>query len=128
MSDGFLHNSRALGLFDQVLHDARSTMRIVEIAGRGIVAEARCHLAMPQDAKGPNREPQDVVIRRALALAGQVEELCAIEDDLAALWSRRQAGTADAATFEAAFLNVVVRFEQWPQRHFGNEAGFGHLG
>jgi hypothetical protein len=125
MSDGLLHNSRALSLFDQVLHDARSSMRTVEIAGRGIVAEARCHLAVPQDAKGPNHEPPSVVIRRALAFADQVEELCGIEDDLAALWSRRQAGTADAETFDGALLDVVLRFEQWPQRHFGNEAGPG---
>jgi hypothetical protein len=102
-----------LGLLDQILHDPRTTLRAIEIAGRGIAAEARCHLSMPADDKRPNNEPRDVVVRRAQALADRVEELCAIEDDLAVAWHRRRAETIDEASFEKALLTAVERLEGW---------------
>jgi hypothetical protein len=108
-----LHHSRMLGLMDQILHDPRTHLRAIEIVGRGIAAEARCHLSMLVDDKRPNNEPHDVVVRRAAALADRVEEWCAIEDDLAAAWRERCADTLDEASLEQVLLAVVERLESW---------------
>jgi hypothetical protein len=107
------HNSQMLGLLDAVLHDERSTMRMVEAAGRGIAAEARCHLAMPVDDKRPNDEPVDVVTARAVALADRVGELCVLEDELAAAWDERRDGRLGDESFEAVLNEVVTRLDAW---------------
>lgn len=106
-------NNQMLGLLDQVLHDQKATMRMVEAAGRGIAAEARCHLAMPVDDKRPNDERADVVIARATALADRVSELCALEDELAAAWNERRDGRLGDELFEAVLNEVVARLDAW---------------
>jgi hypothetical protein len=108
-----LHRSRTRGLLDEVLHDERVTMRMIEAVGRGIAAEARCHLAVPVDDKRPNNEPADVVIARALAFADRIEQLCAIEDDLAAAWGERHDGRLDDEPFETVLNQLVARLDAW---------------
>jgi hypothetical protein len=102
-----------LDLLDQILHDPGSTMSVVEIAARGIAAEARCHLSVGPDDKTPNAEAPEVVVGRALAFADRVTVLCAIEDDLAILWHRRRVDGLELAGFEDGLRDIVVRLEEW---------------
>lgn len=82
VDDEPMHNSRMLELLAKILHDPRSSMSLVEIAGRGIAAEACCHLSVPPDDKTPNDEAPELVVGRAFAFADRVAVLRAIEDDL----------------------------------------------
>jgi hypothetical protein len=50
MTDAALvRNSRILSVFADIVHGPQGTPRAVEIAGRGIAAEARCTLALLAD-------------------------------------------------------------------------------
>jgi hypothetical protein len=115
VTDKLLHNSRALGLFDEILHSSHATMRLVELLGRGISAEARCHMVFPPENKRPHSDPPELVYLRASALADRVEQLCAAEDDLAEAW-RRQIEHPNEADFEASLRDVVLRLERWAER------------
>ncbi|WP_433045169.1 hypothetical protein [Dactylosporangium sp. CS-033363] len=106
-------NSRMLGLLDEVLHDERTTVRMIEAAGRAIAAEARCHLAVPADDKRPNHEPAGVVTARAIAFARRIGDLVVLEDELAAAWAERRAGRLGNEAFEAALDRVAAALDAW---------------
>lgn len=48
-SGSVVRDSRILGVFDEILHNSDCDMRALEIAGRGISAEARCALVTLAD-------------------------------------------------------------------------------
>jgi hypothetical protein len=114
--DMLVRNSRMLGLLDQVLHGPLGTLRAVELAGRGISAEARCTQAVLEDKMTVSSDPSPSVRQRALAAADLLTDLGAVEDDLAEAWRRRCTDDLDDLTFEAALDSAIRRLEEWPAR------------
>jgi hypothetical protein len=116
-----LRNSRILGVLDQIIHDQDTTLRAVEIAGRGIAAEARCTLAVSagkndamsalQAGEAPASAPDP------LAAFDKLMELSQIEDDLIDLWQRRSADDLADGDFEAELRSIVSALEAWPEVH-----------
>jgi hypothetical protein len=106
-----LHNSRVLTLFDEVLHSPRSGLRVVEIAGRGIVAEAGCILATLVDKT--RKYDDSAQIQRVLADSDRLMRLGEIEDDLVELWRVRSAGELSDQLFEQELNSIVNRLEAW---------------
>lgn len=109
-----VRNSRSLAVFTEIVHGPTETWRAVEIAGRGIAAEARCELSMPVKSMEPNDRPLNQATRDTIAFADRVEILLAIEDDLVSLWRTRRQNELDDPVFEAALEQLVARLEAWP--------------
>jgi len=116
VTDGpFVRNSRLLGLFTEIVQGPEGTRRAVEVASRGIAAEARCTLAILADKLTVRSGSADELLQSALASADRLMELGAIEDDLSELWSRRREGDLGDDAFEASLQQIVMRLEAWPQ-------------
>ncbi|WBB69089.1 hypothetical protein [Micromonospora sp. WMMD812] len=110
-----VRRSRILGLFAEIIHGPVGTLRAVEIAGRGVVAEVRCTLAVLADKVTISSENADEAIGAALASADRLMDLGAIEDDLNELWCCRRERDLDDAAFEVSLEQVVARLEAWHQ-------------
>jgi hypothetical protein len=110
-----VHNSRMLGVFDEIIHDPQCNLRAVEIAGRGIAGGVRCALAVIAGKSRRFDDPPVVARRRVLAHADRLMELIAIEDDLIEVWRCWLAEGSDDATFERMLNDIVLRLEAWPQ-------------
>ncbi|WP_326558041.1 hypothetical protein [Micromonospora sp. NBC_01796] len=100
-------------MFAEIVLAPLGTLRAVEIAGRGIAAEARCTLAVLAD-KTPSGS--DAALQAGLAYADRLMELGTIEDGLVELWRSRRAEDLDDGAFEKALRHLVVRLEAWPGR------------
>ena len=111
-----IHNSRILGLFDAILHADQFRLQAVEIAGRGIAAEARCTMAVLLDKGQDFDDSSESAMVRALEYSDRLLELGELEDGLDQLVRRRLANELGDADFERALDELVTRLEAWPQR------------
>jgi hypothetical protein len=109
-----IRGSRILAALDEILHDGQSSWQIVELAGRGISAQARCTIAVVESKNRDLGSLPDDWVADKLAAADNLVEAVELEDELVDLWRRRCAGEAEAAEFEAGLRDIVQRSEVWP--------------
>ncbi|MFI8827779.1 hypothetical protein [Streptomyces sp. NPDC053431] len=98
-------NSEALDALLKIAGDSRVTWRAVEIAGRGISADAAATLWMLADGKAstPGLELADMLIRQS-----------ELVDDLLGLWESFERDATNSADFEARLDEIVTALERWP--------------
>lgn len=114
-ADGqMVRNSRVLGVFVEIVHGPEGTLRAVEVAGRGIAAEARCTLAAAGDKSEVSDGPVEDAIQESIGYADRLMRLGEIEDDLVELWRRRRSEGLDDVAFEEGLNGIVARLEVWP--------------
>lgn len=116
MDGAMVRNSRILGVFAEIVHGPQGTLRAVEIAGRGIVAEVQCTFAVLADKRtATGTSDAALQLQDAVAYADRLMTLGAVEDDLAELWRRRRMDEIEDADFEETLQDIVQRLEMWPQ-------------
>ncbi|MBM2619856.1 hypothetical protein JIG36_30530 [Actinoplanes sp. LDG1-06] len=113
-----VHNSEILGALVDIVRGPESTLEDVEIAGRGISAEARFSRTLIADKWTVYDDPVPVLMERNLAFSDHLIERGEIGDSLAELWRRRCAGEIDAAAFTATLEDLVRRLEEQPEEAF----------
>ncbi|NUP46627.1 MAG: hypothetical protein HOW97_04845 [Catenulispora sp.] len=112
-----LRSSQVLIVLDEILHAPRTSLRALELVGRGIAAEARVTLTVVEDeVNGPANLGAalvpDVPVN-AVEAYEDMKSLTAIEEDLADLWRGRCQGDVAEAAFEARLGRIVERLETW---------------
>jgi hypothetical protein len=113
--DGYLRNSRILGVLCEIVHGPIGRIYAVEIAGKGIAAEARCTISAMDDKLHSGHGGVTESVGEGIEYADRLIELGAIEDDLVDLWRRRCGKEVADEEFEAELRAIVVRLEDWPQ-------------
>lgn len=112
-----LRNSEILTVLDEILHAPQTPLRVVELVGRGIAAEARVTLTVVEDkVRGLDNLVAGLVPEVPVNAVDAYEDmmaLSAIADDLTELWRDRRAGDAVEAAFEAQLGRIVERLETW---------------
>lgn len=112
-----LRTSQTLTVLDEILHDPRTSLRVLELLGRGIAAEARVTLTVVEDeVNGPANLAAALVPEvpvNAVEAYEDLKSLTAIEDDLVDLWRGRCRGEVAEAAFEARLGRIVERLETW---------------
>jgi hypothetical protein len=98
-------NSEALDVLLRIAGDSRVTWRAVEIAGRGISADAAATLWMLADGKAstPGLELADMLMRQG-----------ELVDELVELWELFGREGTTSADFEARLEKIVEALERWP--------------
>ncbi|MFG3494570.1 hypothetical protein [Streptomyces sp. NPDC047928] len=98
-------NSEALDVLLQIAGDSRVTWRAVEIAGRGISADAAATLWMLAGGKAstPGLELAELLIRQG-----------ELVDELVELWEFYGRGDMASADFEARLEEIVTALQRWP--------------
>jgi hypothetical protein len=113
-----VRNSAVLETLVEIVRGPQGSLLAVEMAGRGIAAEARCSLAILADkelglqSSGPVPE----AVQRALVFADHLIELGEVADSLEELWRLRSTGETDDASFEAKLGHLVRCLEEWPDK------------
>lgn len=114
MNGVLVRNSRILGVFVEIVHGPQGSLRAVELAGRGIAAEAGCTLAALAEKTRPTPSTAYEAIEAGLEYADRLMELGVVEDGLVELWKRRCLGDLEDAAFEVLLHEIVARLEAWP--------------
>ncbi|GII31474.1 Imm32 family immunity protein [Planotetraspora mira] len=100
-----VRNSVSLGVFLAVAAHPRVRFTAVELAGRGITADAAGNRWAREVAK-PSLD--------GLSLADKLIERGELEDRLVDLWRTIENVEADPATFETQLAEIVTALEKWP--------------
>ncbi|WP_329249335.1 hypothetical protein OG417_02955 [Actinoallomurus sp. NBC_01490] len=103
-------NSVSLGVFLGVASHPRVPFRVVELAGRGITADAAATRWMLEVGK-PSLD--------GLTLADKVIEFGEWEERLVDLWRGFRSGDVEAAVFETCLAEIVTAMEDWPSNRDG---------
>ncbi|MCO5967917.1 hypothetical protein [Actinoallomurus soli] len=98
-------NSVALGVFLGVASHPRVPFTVVELAGRGITADAAATRWMLEVGK-PSLD--------GLTLANKVIEFGEWEERLIDLWRAFRSGDVETALFETRLAEIVTAMEEWP--------------
>jgi hypothetical protein len=114
--DGHVRNSRMLGVLCEIVVGPLGRIYAVEIAGRGIAAEARCTISAMDDKLSSESGEGVEAFRGGIEYADRLIELGAIEDNLVELWRRRCGDEIGDGEFEVALQRIVVRIEDWPRQ------------
>ncbi|WP_371573043.1 hypothetical protein [Streptomyces sp. NBC_01314] len=114
-----VRNSVSLGVFLAVAASSRVPLTIVELAGRGITADAAGTRWVLEVGK-PHLD--------GFTLADKLISLGELEDQLVELWQAYTRGGVDTAAFEAGLAEIVEAKEGWCSGSVGpEEASSGHL-
>ncbi|MER7667385.1 hypothetical protein ABTY61_02830 [Kitasatospora sp. NPDC096128] len=100
-----VRNSVSLGVFLAVAAHPRVPFSVVELAGRGITADAAANRWVLEVGK-PSPD--------GFTLADKIIDFGEREDQLVELWQAYGAGAVDAAAFEARLMEIVAAMEKWP--------------
>ena len=92
-------------MFLAIAADRRVGFTVVELAGRGITADAGRTRWVLEVAK-PSLD--------GLTLADKLIELGEYEDQLVELWRAHEGGEVDPADFDTRLAEIVVAMEKWP--------------
>lgn len=106
-----IRGSQMLGTFDQILHYDNTSLRAIELVGRGISAKARCTFVSAEDK---TRDSSGLSHAERMAAVDKLIELGDLEDELEDLWQQRRANQLTAADFDAGLQDIVQRLEAWP--------------
>lgn len=100
-----VRNSVSLGVFLAVAASSRVPLTVVELAGRGITADAAATRWVLEVGK-PRLD--------GFTLADRLISSGDLEDQLVELWQAYGHGGVDAAAFEARLAEIVEAIERWP--------------
>ncbi|MEU1439359.1 hypothetical protein ABZ438_35600 [Streptomyces sp. NPDC005786] len=104
MAEKAVRNSVSLGVFLAVAAHPKVPFSVVELAGRGITADAAANRWVLEVGK---------LSLDGLALADKIINFGEREDELAELWQEYGTGEVDAAAFETGLAEIVAAMEQW---------------
>lgn len=99
-----VRNSVSLGVFLAVAASSRVPLTVVELAGRGIAADAAATRWVLEVGK-PHLD--------GFTLADKLINRGELEDQLVELWQAYAHGGVDAAVFEARLAEIVGAVERW---------------
>ena len=100
-----VRNSLSLGVFLAVAAHPRVPFTVVELAGRGIAADAAANRWVLQVGKSS---------LDGFTLGDKMIDLAGWGDGLVDLWQRFGDGAIDAVAFEAGLAEIVTAIEEWP--------------
>ncbi|WP_326690700.1 MULTISPECIES: hypothetical protein [unclassified Streptomyces] len=100
-----VRNSVSLGVFIAIAADARVSFTVVELAGRGITADATAS-RWALEAGKPSLD--------GFTLADRLIEFGEWEERLAGLWQAYGRGEVETTDFEAQLAQIVTAMERWP--------------
>ncbi|WP_327341653.1 hypothetical protein [Streptomyces europaeiscabiei] len=107
-----VRNSVSLGVFLAVAASSRVSLTVVELAGRGITADAAGTRWVLEVGK-PHLD--------GFTLADKLISRGELEDQLVELWQAYGHGGIDAAAFEAGLAEIVEAIEEWSSGPMGPE-------
>ncbi|MFE7574719.1 hypothetical protein ACFU5Z_08280 [Streptomyces sp. NPDC057521] len=114
-----VRNSVSLGVFLAVAASSKVPLTVVELAGRGITADAAATRWVLEVGK-PHLD--------GFTLADKLISRGELEDQLVELWQAYGHGGVDAAAFGARLAAIVEAIEEWSSAPVGPaEASSGHL-
>ncbi|MGW2649038.1 hypothetical protein ACWC2T_29975 [Streptomyces sp. NPDC001393] len=105
MAEKPVRNSVSLGVFLAVAAHPGVAFSVVELAGRGITADAAANRWVLEVGK-PSLD--------GYTLSDKMIELGELEDQLVELWQECGTGEVDAAAFETRLAEIVEAMEKWP--------------
>lgn len=115
-----VRNSVSLGVFHAMAASAEVSLTVVELAGRGITADAAATRWVLEVGK-PHLD--------GCTLADRLISRGELEDRLVELWRAHGRKEVGAADFEARLTEIVEAVERWPSVPAGPEEGpSGHPG
>lgn len=98
-------NSESHGVFLSLASDPGVSFAVIELAGRGITAEAAATRWMLTGDKPTIEEPVLADKRAGLAL---------LDDQLLRLWQAFRGGVIQVAELESGLEKIVMELETWP--------------
>lgn len=104
MAEGVVRNSVSLAVFLAVAADPGVPFRVVELAGRGITADAAASRWLLEVGKSS---------LDGFALADKLIDLGEREDQLVGLWQEYGAGEVGVVAFESRLAEIVTVMETW---------------
>ncbi|WUT00101.1 CesT family type III secretion system chaperone [Streptomyces sp. NBC_00708] len=105
MAEKAVRNSVSLGVFLAVAAHPKVPFSVVELAGRGITADAAASRWVLEVGK-PSLD--------GFALADKLIDSGEREDQLVELWQEYETGEVNAAAFETRLAEIVAAMEKWP--------------